>query len=194
MENYINQFKEYCKKYIDFLPEEFDFYEQTVDFVDIKKKDFLLKSGEVENYMYYVIEGVFRHFLVKDGKEICTEFVFPDTLMSSFISFGAKKPSMINIQALADAKVMRISKDNVDKFNDFSKNSERFSRQTMEILYTQKALREISLISTTAEERYLRLLQKQPKIEKIIAVKDIATYLGIHPESLSRIRKKVHRS
>jgi CRP/FNR family transcriptional regulator, anaerobic regulatory protein len=194
MQQYFNQFKDYCKKYIDFLPEEFEFYEQTVDFVDIKKKDFLLKEGQVENYMYYVIEGVFRHYLVKDGKEICTEFVFPDTLMSSFISFGAKKPSMINIQALADAKVMRISKQNVDKFNDFSKNSERFSRQTMEILYTQKALREISLISTTAEERYLKLLQKQPKIEKVIAVKDLATYLGIHPESLSRIRKKVHRS
>jgi CRP/FNR family transcriptional regulator, anaerobic regulatory protein len=194
MQQYFNQFKDHCKKYIDFLPEEFEFYEQTVDFVDIKKKDFLLKEGQVENYMYYVIEGVFRHYLVKDGKEICTEFVFPDTLMSSFISFGAKKPSMINIQALADAKVMRISKQNVDKFNDFSKNSERFSRQTMEILYTQKALREISLISTTAEERYLKLLQKQPKIEKVIAVKDLATYLGIHPESLSRIRKKVHRS
>jgi CRP/FNR family transcriptional regulator, anaerobic regulatory protein len=194
MENYINQFKDYCKKYIDFLPEEFEFFEQTVDFIDIKKKDFLLKAGEVENYMYYVIEGAFRHYLVKDGKEICTDFVFPDTMMSSFISFGAKKPSMINIQALADAKVMRISKQNVDKFNDFSRNSERFTRQTMEILYTQKALREISLISTTAEERYLKLLQKQPKIEKIIAVKDLATYLGIHPESLSRIRKKVHRS
>ena len=194
MKEYFSQFKQYCKKYIDFLPEEFEFYENTVDVVEVKKKDFLLKAGNVENYMYYVIEGSFRHFLVKDGKEICTDFVFPDTMMSSFISFGSRKPSFINIQALSDAKVMRISKVDVDKFNDFSKNSERFTRQTTEILYTQKALREISLISTTAEERYLRLLEKYPKIEKVIAVKDIATYLGIHPESLSRIRKKVHRS
>jgi CRP/FNR family transcriptional regulator, anaerobic regulatory protein len=114
--------------------------------------------------------------------------------MSSFISFGARKPSIINIQALADAKVMRISKENVDKFNELSKNAERFSRQTMEVLYTQKTLREITLISTTAEERYLKFLQKYPHAEKVIAVKDLATYLGIHPESLSRIRKKVRRS
>jgi CRP-like cAMP-binding protein len=60
MEDYIEQFRNYCKKYIDFLPEEFEFYEQTVDFIDIKKKSFLLKAGEVENYMYYVIKGAFR--------------------------------------------------------------------------------------------------------------------------------------
>jgi CRP/FNR family transcriptional regulator, anaerobic regulatory protein len=194
MENYIEQFRNYCKKYIDFLPEEFEFYEQTVDFIDIKKKSFLLKSGEVENYMYYVIKGAFRLYLEKEKKEICTDFVFPDTLMSSFISFGARKPSIINIQALADSKVMRISKENVDKFNELSKNAERFSRQTMEVLYTQKTLREITLISTTAEERYLKFLQRYPHAEKIIAVKDLATYLGIHPESLSRIRKKVRQS
>ena len=194
MNEYFNQFKKYCKRYIDFLPEEFEFYEKNVDVIDVKKKEFLLSAGSVENYMYYVIEGTFRHFMVKDGKEICTDFVFPDTMMSSFISFGSRKPSFINIQALSDAKVMRISKESVDEFNDFSKNSERFTRQTTEILYTQKALREISLITTTAEERYIRLLEKYPKIEKVIAVKDLATYLGIHPESLSRIRKKVHRS
>ena len=191
MNEYFSQFKKYCRRYIDFLPEEFEFYEKNVDVVEVKKKEFLLSAGNVENYMYYVIEGTFRHFMVKDEKEICTDFVFPDTMMSSFISFGSRKPSFINIQALTDAKVMRISKKSVDEFNDFSKNSERFTRQTTEILYTQKALREISLISTTAEERYIRLLEKYPKIEKVIAVKDLATYLGIHPESLSRIRKKL---
>jgi CRP/FNR family transcriptional regulator, anaerobic regulatory protein len=194
MENYISQFKNYCRKHIDFLPEEFEYYEKNIQYLEVKKKEYLLKIGEVENHLYYVIEGHFRHFLVKDGKEICTDFSFPDTLMSSFLSFGSARPSLINIQALTNAKVLRLSKENVNEFNNLSKNAERFSRETLQSLYTQKALREISFLSTTAEERYIKLLKKQPQIIKTIAVKDLATYLGIHPESLSRIRKKVHRT
>jgi CRP-like cAMP-binding protein len=194
MEKYIGQFKKYCKKHIDFLPEEFEYYEKNIEYLEVKKKEYLLKVGEVETHMYYVIEGTFRLFLIKEDKEICTEFGFPDTFMCSFNSFASGKPSIIAIQAVTNAKILRLSKKDVDYFNDISKNSERFSRRTVESLYAQKSQREISLLSTTAEERYIKLLKKQPQIIKIIALKDLATYLGIHPESLSRIRKKVHRS
>ena len=194
MKEYIDQYRRYYQKYIDFLPEEVDYYEENIEYIEIKKKEFLLKSGEIEQYSYFIIEGAFRQFIEKDGKEICIEFGFPNNILCAFLSYHSAKPSTISVQALSNGKLLRLSKKNVDEFNEISKNSERFTRKTMEFFYTVKLKREISLLTTTAEERYLKLLEIQPKIIKIIPVKDLATYLGIHPESLSRIRKKVHRS
>jgi CRP/FNR family transcriptional regulator, anaerobic regulatory protein len=194
MDRYVEQYREYYRKYINFLPDEIKFYEEKMELVELSKKAFLLKEGETENYVYFVVEGVFRLYLIKNNKEICVEFAFSNQLMSSYLSLKFNKPSILNIQALADSKVLRLHRDQMNQFNDLSKNSERFTRQTLELLYCQKLHREMTFLTTSAEERYRKLLQKQPEMEKVIAVKDLATYLGIHPESLSRIRKKVHRS
>jgi CRP/FNR family transcriptional regulator, anaerobic regulatory protein len=194
MNEHIEQYREYYRKYVNFLPEEMKFYEERLQLISVSKKDFLLREGETENYLYFVLNGIFRLYLTKDDKEICVDFAFNNQMMSSFISFKFNKPSIINIQALEDSVVFRLHRDQINEFNSLSKNSERFTRETMELLYCQKLQREITFLTTSAEERYRRLAEKQPNLVKAIAVKDLATYLGIHPESLSRIRKKVHRS
>jgi CRP/FNR family transcriptional regulator, anaerobic regulatory protein len=194
MNEYIEQYREYYRKYVNFLPEEMKFYEERLELINVSKKEFLIKAGEKETHLYFVLEGLFRLYLTQDNKDICVDFAFKNQMMSSFISFKFNKPSIINIQALEDSKVFRLSKNHVEEFNAISKNSERFTRETMELLYCQKLQREITFLTTSAEERYRRIAEKQPELVKAIAVKDLATYLGIHPESLSRIRKKVHRS
>jgi CRP/FNR family transcriptional regulator, anaerobic regulatory protein len=194
MTEYIEQYREYYRKYVNFLPEEMKFYEERVELVNVAKKEFLIKIGEVENHLYFVVDGLFRLYLISNGKEICVDFAFKNQMMSSFLSFKFQKPSIINIQALSDSKVLKLHRSYIDEFNEISKNSERFTRETMELLYCQKLQREITFLTTSAEERYRRIADKQPELVKAIAVKDLATYLGIHPESLSRIRKKVHRS
>lgn len=187
-----NQFRNYCERFVQFLPEEFDFYKDKSDIITVKKKDIILASGEVEKYIYFIIEGTFRIYTQHNNREVSVEFGFPNNIISSYISYYTQEPSTLAIQALTDAKFIRLLKSDIDYFNNISKNCEHFTRKIMETLYICKCKKEILLLTHSAEERYLQLVHKHPLIGNTVPIKDLATYLGIQPESLSRIRRKIH--
>lgn len=187
-------FKEQALRFVQFLPEEFEYYQQKVEYKEISKKGIILNEGEVENYIYFILEGVVRVFFQGDKREICVDFGFSNQLVCSFISFQTRRSSALTIQAITPVKYLRIHRDDVEAFHAISKNSERIGRLAVEVLYANKLKREMSLLSLSAEENYLLMLRRHPEIAQNVPVKDLATYLGIHPESLSRIRKKIHRT
>lgn len=187
-------FKDQALRFVQFLPEELDYYQQKIEYREIPKKGIILNEGEVENYIYFVVEGVVRVFFQGEKREICVDFGFPNQLVCSFISFQTRRASGLTIQAITPVKYLQIHRDDVEAFHEISKNSERMGRLAVEILYANKLKREMSLLSLSAEENYLLMLRKHPEIAQNVPVKDLATYLGIHPESLSRIRKKIHRA
>jgi len=178
-------------RFVDFLPEEWDHYEQHIEAVEYRKKAFLTRSGETENYIYFLTQGVTRQFFVDGEREICLDFGFKNNLVSSYVSFLDRQPSQLNIQAITPIKALRVDYDAVQHLHNRSKNSERFGRLVAEHLYRSKLQREMLLLSLGAEEKYRYLLSKQPEFVQMIPVKDIASYLGIHPETLSRIRKSI---
>ncbi len=187
-------FKDQALRFVQFLPEELDYYQQKIEYREIPKKGIILNEGEVENYIYFVVEGVVRVFFQGEKREICVDFGFPNQLVCSFISFQTRRASALTIQAITPVKYLQIHRDDVEAFHAVSKNSERMGRLAVEILYANKLKREMSLLSLSAEENYLLMLRRHPEIAQNVPVKDLATYLGIHPESLSRIRKKIHRT
>lgn len=178
-------------RFVDFLPDEWAHYEQHIESVDYRKKAFLTRSGETENYIYFLLQGVTRQFFMDGEREICLDFGFKNNLISSYVSFLDRKPSQLSIQALTPIKALRVHCDAVQHLHNRSKNSERFGRLVAEHLYRSKLQREMLLLSLGAEEKYRYLLSKQPEFVQMIPVKDIASYLGIHPETLSRIRKSI---
>lgn len=188
----LEAFQMQMMKLVSFLPEEIQFYMQQAEYVEYKKKEYLLKKGEVENYLYFIYSGIVRVYFPKEDREICIDFGFPNSLICSFISFENRKPSDISIQTITPVKVIRFTKELVERFNSSSKNSERLTRITVGALYSQKVKKEMMLLSQNAEEHYLYLIKKHPEVTSNIPVKDIASYLGILPESLSRIRKKIN--
>jgi CRP/FNR family transcriptional regulator, anaerobic regulatory protein len=190
MQHYLKQFHDFSLKFVNFIPEEFSFYEKNLELVSYKKRDFILKAGETENYLYFILEGITKMFFTRNGKDICIEFGFPNTMHCSFISFETRKPSELSVKALSNVKMFRLHKSQVDEFHNLSKNSERFGRISVGVLLAGKMKREMMLLSHSAEEKYEYLLRKHPEVAKNIPVKDLASYLGIHPESLSRIRTK----
>jgi CRP/FNR family transcriptional regulator, anaerobic regulatory protein len=190
--NKIYLVKESIFKLANFTSEEWDFYQNIIDEVSFKKKEFLTKRGEVEKYAYFILEGAVKYEAPTDNeKEVCVDLGFEGNLVSSFASCLSGKPSNISIQAVTSIKAFRLRYAPVLELLEISKNAERFHRHIAEQLYIRETRRTYTLISKSAEQRYLHLLENQPDALRLIPIKDLASYLGIHPDSLSRIRNTI---
>jgi CRP-like cAMP-binding protein len=190
--NKIQLVKESIFRLANFSSEEWDFYQNIIEEVSFKKKSFLTKRGEVEKYAYFILEGAVKYEAVtEEGKEICVDLGFQGNLVSSFAACLSQMPSIIAIQAVTNIKAFRLYYPPILELLETSKNAERFHRLIAEQLYIRETRRTYTLISKTAEERYLHLLENQPDALRLIPIKDLASYLGIHPDSLSRIRNSI---
>jgi CRP-like cAMP-binding protein len=190
--NKIHLVKESIFRLANFSSEEWDFYQNIIEEVSFKKKEYLTKRGDVEKYAYFILEGAVKYEAsTKEGKEICVDLGFQGNLVSSFAACLSQRPSTISIQAVTNIKAFRLYYPPVLELLETSKNAERFHRLIAEQLYIRETRRTYTLISKTAEERYLHLLENQPDALRLIPIKDLASYLGIHPDSLSRIRNSI---
>lgn len=154
------------------------------------KGAFLCHHGKVERYLSIITSGTCRGFYNKDGEEVSVSFMFTNDYVSAYYSFLTNRPSLLAIQALTPVEVISISKTDLDRLCDTYKNAERIGRLNAERIYRRKEEREISLLTLSATQRYRELLDRHPKLLQHIPLKYIASYLGIQPASLSRIRKQ----
>lgn len=153
-----------------------------------KKKDFLIQSGQTCSFIGFVESGILRSYILKDGEEFNVDFSIPGSFVSSYTSFLTQTPTKGYIQALSDAIVYTISY--TDYTNLLNSNPEWFKlgKYISDMLFLKKCRRETSLLMDSAADRYKLLLQTYPQIEQLVAQYHIASYLGIKPESLSRMK------
>ncbi len=161
------------------------------ELVDYPKNSFLLEQGKVENYLYFIISGMVRVYTTTRNKESILFFRLENDYFSSFGSFVEGSPSELSVQAIEDISAMRISKENITELYDKYHKIERLGR-----IYTENFLIETvnyysKFLELTSEERYLYLYKNKKEYIKRIPIKYLSTYLGIHPNSLSRIRRKI---
>ncbi len=158
---------------------------------EFAKKELILKKGKTENYLSFIEQGIVRSYISKEENDITFDFSFENQFFSSYKSFIRQTPSEYNIQALTDSVILSISFKDLQTVYRKAPKGNMFGRFAAENLYIQKFDREISLLSKTAEERYLDLFTKQPHLIKQIPLKYIASYIGVTPQALSRIRKRI---
>lgn len=169
--------------------EEWDAFSSELFLRAFRKGDHLIREGQTEQYIYFLNSGATRHFFTRDGKEFTVDFQFAGEFVTAYYSFITREPSAISIVAMQDTAVLAITHERLQKFYDQYKNGERIGRLIAEHQYVKRLRREIDLLSLTAEERYQQLIAKNPELVRQISVKHLSSYLGIQPESLSRIRK-----
>lgn len=161
----------------------------------VKKRQFILREGDISRYNTFVVEGCFRMYLVDDkGKEHNLQFAFENWWIGDIGSFHTGEPSRLNIVALEDSVILQIRKeDQLNLFVDHPKFNRIFRVFTENALVaTQRRI--LQNISSTAEERYLDFLDRYPQFFNRISNVQIASFLGVTPEFLSTIRKKISRS
>lgn len=164
--------------------------------VEIPKKTTIIKQGETEDYLYFISEGIVRFFILKPHptepcKEITFSFIVENMFCSAYDSFITRSPCNYNIETLKDTVIYRIHYQDLQDLYKTTEIGNYIGRISAEGLYVRKAQREMSLLMYNAEERYLNLLKNYPEYVLQIPLKYIASYLGITPQALSRIRKQI---
>jgi CRP-like cAMP-binding protein len=158
--------------------------------VTLAKGEYLLTEGKVCKQLYFLEQGALRGFYNLEGKEITYWFGFENDFVTSFHSFITQKPSVENIQLLEGSILWSISKETLsDLFNQFHE-IETLVRIAYEKYYIQLEERFINAQFKTAAELYENLVKQTPHILERVPLGQIASYLGISQETLSRIRSR----
>jgi CRP-like cAMP-binding protein len=154
----------------------------------LKKKEFFVKQGEICRFIGLIESGVLRSYIEKDGKEFIKDFYFTGMFVVSYGSFLTGNPSFANIQALEDCQLITLSRSAYDRLLAESNEWYKFGKYISDCLLIRKCQKETSFLMNDANERYKLLLQTYPRIEQHVSQLHIAAYLGIKPESLSRLK------
>lgn len=158
---------------------------------EIKKGAYLVREGQTCRYLYFLHRGAVSLFLLKDGIEYVKDFSLDNKFVTSFTSFNAQTSSKVNLRAEQDCVVSYWDFDTVQMLKTTDLEWATFGRKVAESLFIRKEKREISLLMDSAEVRYQNLLLENPLITQVFPQYLIASYLGIRPQSLSRIRSKI---
>lgn len=157
----------------------------------VAKKEVLLEAGKVATDIHFVSQGVLRaYFTDSEGDQNIVMFAVNDWWITDIFSFSTRNPAQLTIDALEDAEVYSLSKENLELLFLQMPTFERFFRILMQNAYVREQSRIIQNLSMPAEERYKLFLKKYPQFAERITQKQIASYLGITPEFLSTLRKK----
>jgi CRP-like cAMP-binding protein len=183
--------KKYCKKIVPLTNNELELIDEYFESKSISKKDFLLTDSKVCNFIAFIAEGSIRHFHVKDGIEKTCDISFENSWVTDFQSFTYNTSSIMNLQAMEDTSVFLIRKENLARLYKECNKYETFGRLMAEQVAQRATEIAMSLSSNKPEERFQNLIKKQPDLFQRVPQKYIANFLGISPESLSRIRSRI---
>ncbi|MBT8234873.1 MAG: Crp/Fnr family transcriptional regulator [Bacteroidia bacterium] len=161
----------------------------------IKRRQFILQQGEVCRQNTFIVEGCFKMYFADDkGKEHNLQFAIENWWIGDIGSFHSEEPSQLHIEALENSVILQIKKeDQLLLFVEHPKFNRIFRVLTENALVSAQR-RILQNIGSTAEERYLDFLQRYPYLFNRISNVQIASYLGVTPEFLSTIRKKIATS
>lgn len=156
-----------------------------------KKTEILESEGKPARYLYFINEGFLRLFYFEDGTEITTHINCPPGFITSFNSFNDDTASSTNLQCITDCSLLRIDKKNLDSLCQQELKWMEFARIITEksLHYNEQRTKDMLVLS--AEQRYQKLISRQPDIIQNVPLQYIASFIGIKPESLSRIRRQI---
>lgn len=149
----------------------------------------LWRPGDLCRHLAFINAGALRYYAIKDGKEISLQFMFSGSFMIDYPSFIDQEPIAYHFEAIEDSEVILIPRSSVYMAVDRFPVWERFARITSEQNAVAISKRKNAMLFDSPKEQYLALLKERPKVFQHVPQHMIATYLGITPEHLSRIRR-----
>lgn len=189
----IDRFKTYLKRLEGYSEEAFSSALPAIHVRNVTKGGYFVKAGDTARQFGFIVSGLLRSFYLKDGDEITTCLCHEERFASSTASFITQTPSHISIRAIEESVVVTIAYADLQKLQRVHPFWTHFVRMTAEIEFLFLENYSLRYAHETAEEKYMRLLQEYPGIINRAPLQYIASFLGIKPETLSRIRKRTAR-
>lgn len=164
---------------------------KSTEIKDFKKGDFLLKEGQQSNTSFFVLKGCVRQYNLLDGDEKTTKFFVEEEWIISVDEISENPISIHNWICMEDCILVTGNEQKAKKLFELHPRLETISRKIVETAFSEIQRSILFYHSATPEQRYLTLVNKQPDILQRVPQYHIASYIGVKPESLSRIRKRV---
>ena len=169
--------------------EDFLALKELLTFRHIPKDKLLIKENEICRNVSFINRGLVRLYYVADGKEICVGFEKDLGYVSEYTSFLTQQPSALNIKTLEDCEIVNLSFTDLQLLYKSNPVFEQFGRKIAEYLFISLSTYNIRLLSLSPDEHYQWIIKNQPYIIQRVPQYMIASYIGVSPEHLSRIRK-----
>ncbi|MCI5059070.1 MAG: Crp/Fnr family transcriptional regulator [Flavobacteriales bacterium] len=181
-------------KYVDITPEAWRDIESQFTLKKIKRGDFFVREGMICKHLGFIKQGIVRSYYLHKGEEITRFMLWENMWMTALSSFVTQESTHENIQAVTDCELLLISKSSNESLYERYIEWQKLGRLINQEYHIKLEKRLISLLSLNAEERYINLINEQPEILQKVPLQYIASYIGVTPVSLSRIRSKVVKS
>lgn len=158
---------------------------------ECKKNTIFIHQDQIQKKAGFIIKGAFRYLRhTPDGREQIVGYSFEDDFVANYAAFQCQEPSATSAQAIKDCTIYTLTYDDLYSFFK-EQDPDNLRAQIGETFLGDIYMRMISLYCDSPEERYLKLLERYPNIVNAITLKEIASFLKMTPETLSRIRKKI---
>jgi CRP-like cAMP-binding protein len=178
-------------RFIDLTEDEKTFFTSLLKIKKLRKKQYLLQEGEISRYEYFVNKGCVRTYSIDEkGQEHIVQFAIEDWWTGDMYSFLTQTPGLYTIDALEDSELFCLEKNALEELYTKIPKFEKFFRHLLQNAFIAGQRRIIETMSLPADQRYCKFIEQYPLMEKRLPLKQIASYLGITPESLSRIRSQ----
>jgi CRP/FNR family transcriptional regulator, anaerobic regulatory protein len=182
--------KKFLSEYASFSEEELENLASKFRSKVVKKNNYLLSQGDVCNDIVFLREGCLRLYYLKEDIEVSVWFAFPQSSAIEIYSFISESPSNYFLQAIEDSEVLYLSKKELNELYSHQPKMQEMMRKFWEDVILTLIKRFTALQTDSAEKRYLELLKKPDYLETI-PQKYLASFIGVTPTSLSRIRKQI---
>tara|TARA_R110001592_G_C12900105_1_gene726535 strand:+ start:80 stop:685 length:606 start_codon:yes stop_codon:yes gene_type:complete len=192
---YTAELKSAFNSYAEITEASWQLIRSIIHFQSIEKGEIVLREGQVAKYIHFICKGAFRTFFTDDQGNIYNKNIFLEgDFPASKVSLITNSPSYFSIEALEQSIVINIDfKEYRRLINEHTDLKDFYIAYIEKNWIIEKERNEISLVMENGTERYLKLLQKHPNLEKRIPQRHIASHLGITPTQLSRIRKELKK-
>jgi len=188
------QLKSALTAFADIPSEELESHLHAFEPVFFKKGDMLLQEGSTCRFLYFINQGLVRSYLVQNGKEYIRQFIEENGFAVDLESFLLQKPSSFFFEAMEDTQVLRISSSSLTHLFNSYFHLMKLGKMMAEQSTINLIRKSVSLVKHNTKARYLDFVAERPNLVQRVPLFMIASYLGVTPESLSRIRKEVAKA
>ncbi|MCY7358238.1 MAG: Crp/Fnr family transcriptional regulator [Rudanella sp.] len=187
-----NEIVAYLSKYTSISDELIDVITKTTIINSFKKGTLLLKEGDIPNESYFILKGCIRSYIVKEGEEKTIDF-YTEEQAASPLNFGKNSPSEHYLECIEDTTVSINTPGHEQEMFRKYPQFESVCRIMSEVMLVNYRESLANYKTTTPEDRYLSLLKNRPDLVRRVPLYQLSSYIGVKPESLSRIRKRISK-
>ena len=181
----------YIESHVSLTKNDIDIIKDHLVSEEVTSRTQLLKAGQVERYVYFIESGIVKGYQNVDGKMVIQHLVTDNEVFTSLESFMTETPSMDYFETITDCKLIKISKPDFDLLQKETKFWTVFAKEVTNSHLSCKQQRVKDFQVLTAKERYIKFVDQYPKLALNVSIEVIASFLGMEPQSLSRIRRQV---